>query len=120
MGPCARRIGHERYFVTFTDVYTRNTTVAFLKEKSQVPAEWEKYVALVKRQTKHRIQTLRCDNGGEYTNSTIKDFCASKGIKIEYTAPYSPAQNGIAEWLNGILEEKASLPVPCRSSCGLT
>ena len=30
-------------------------------------------------------------------NKAFKEFCAKNGIIIETTAPYSPAQNGVAE-----------------------
>ena len=40
-------------------------------------------------------------------NTAFKAFCAGKGIVMEFTAPYSPVQNGIAEWLNHTLLEHA-------------
>ncbi len=37
----------------------------------------------------------------------FKDFCAEKGIGKEYTAPYMLQQNGVSEWMNRTLVEKA-------------
>lgn len=43
------------------------------------------------------------DNGGEYI--ALQDYLSSQGIEWEYTAPYAPQQNGVAERLNRTLVE---------------
>jgi len=53
------------------------------------------------------IATLRTDNGGEYILNDFETYLKSKGIHHELTAPYSPAQNGVAERLNHTLVESA-------------
>ena len=35
-----------------------------------------------------------------------KDFCDTKGIKRELTAPYNPPQNGVSERMNRTIQEK--------------
>ena len=40
---------------------------------------------------------FRTDNGTEYSNSMLVDFCNGLGIRREFTAPYTPQQNGPAE-----------------------
>jgi hypothetical protein len=37
----------------------------------------------------------------------FKEFCTAEGIIMETTAPYSPVQNGIVEWLNWTIVEQA-------------
>lgn len=44
--------------------------------------------------------TLRCDNGTKYTNEKVKTYCRQKGMKLDFTVPYTPQQNGRAEQLN--------------------
>ena len=34
------------------------------------------------------------------------NFCRERGIRREYTAPYSPEQNGIAERMNQTIQER--------------
>ena len=34
-------------------------------------------------------------------------WCQREGIEIQMTAPYSPSQNGVAEWMNQTLVELA-------------
>ena len=44
--------------------------------------------------------TLRTDNGGEYLSKAFDYYLQSRGIYHELSAPYSPAQNGVAERFN--------------------
>jgi hypothetical protein len=43
---------------------------------------------------------LRSDNGGEYVSKAFTGFCAQEGIRREWTVPYNPQQNGVAERKN--------------------
>ncbi|GJW81726.1 retrovirus-related pol polyprotein from transposon TNT 1-94 [Tanacetum coccineum] len=47
---------------------------------------------------------VRSDRGGEYVSPFV-EVCAQHGIRHEFTAPYSPQQNGIAERKNHTLKE---------------
>jgi transposase InsO family protein len=51
------------------------------------------------------VKILRSDNGGEYTSNNFVKYCAEKGISHEFTSPYSPEQNGVAERLNRTIME---------------
>ena len=55
------------------------------------------------------VQVLRSDNGGEYTSNHFAKFCAEKGISHEFTDPYFPQQNAIAEQKNRTIMEGARL-----------
>ena len=50
---------------------------------------------------------LRSDNGGEYVDKNFTDFCVREGIRREWTAPYNPEQNGVAERKNRTIVEAA-------------
>lgn len=41
--------------------------------------------------------------GGDYSSNGFKNFTQQEGIQIQYTVPYSPEQNGVAERLNRTL-----------------
>ena len=43
---------------------------------------------------------MRSDNGGEYTLGEFVDYCAEAGIRREFTVPYNPQQNEVAERKN--------------------
>jgi len=54
----------------------------------------------VENATRENIKVLRSDNGGEYIDKYFTGFYAKEGIKREWTTPYNPQQNGVAEQKN--------------------
>ena len=50
-------------------------------------------------------KSFRTDNGGEYISNELKDHLRQKGIVHQYTPPYSPESNGVAERLNRTIGE---------------
>ncbi|GJR11675.1 putative ribonuclease H-like domain-containing protein [Tanacetum coccineum] len=50
---------------------------------------------------------IRSDNGTEFKNRVMDDFCREKGIKREYSLARTPQQNGVAERSNRTLIEDA-------------
>jgi hypothetical protein len=45
------------------------------------------------------------DNGTEFKNTQVEDYLNKKGIKHEFSSPYTPQQNGVAEKKNETLIE---------------
>eukprot|EP00253_Pinus_taeda_P032374 PITA_32374 len=76
------------------------TWIYFLKTKSEVFKRFQEFRTLVETQTGRKIKSLRSDNGGEYTLGEFVDYCAKAGIRREFTVPYNPQQNGVAERKN--------------------
>ena len=101
--------GGSRYMVTFTDDYSRYTTVYFIKRKDEVLSKFQKFVTFVENQSGNRghVKVLRRNNGGEYVSNNFIKYCAEKGIMHELTSPYCPEQNGVAERLNRTIMESA-------------
>jgi transposase InsO family protein len=50
-------------------------------------------------------RAFRTGNGGEYVTKDLKRFFQSKGIIHDFTYPYSPKSNGVAERLNQTIGE---------------
>ncbi|GJX38627.1 putative ribonuclease H-like domain-containing protein [Tanacetum coccineum] len=50
---------------------------------------------------------IRCDNGTEFKNRVMNQFCEMKGIKREFSVASTPQQNGVAKWKNRTLIEAA-------------
>ena len=108
-------IGGSRYILSFIDDYSRYATIYFLKQKSEVLEKFKNYVQMVENSMGERkienlyiwnnVKAMRSDNGGEYTSAQFSDFCASKGISHQFTNPFSPEQNGVAERFNRTLIE---------------
>nr|GEV67830.1 retrovirus-related Pol polyprotein from transposon TNT 1-94 [Tanacetum cinerariifolium] len=54
-----------------------------------------------------KTDKLECDNGEEFRNKEMNDFCSQKGIKREFSNARTPQQNGVAERRNRTLIEAA-------------
>ena len=83
------------------------TWIYFLKTKDEVFERFKEFKALVENSTEKKIKKLKSDNGGEYIDKDFTSFCAEEGIKREWTAPYNPEQNGVAERKNKTIVEVA-------------
>ena len=64
-------LGGVIYYVSFIDDFSRNTSLYFLKKKSEVFSKFKEYKALVENQTGKKIKVLRSDNGGEFCEKEI-------------------------------------------------
>ena len=53
------------------------------------------------------VTHVRSDNGSEFRNTNVEEFLDEEGIKHEFSAPYTPQQNGIVERKNRTLIEAA-------------
>ena len=67
-----------------------------MKKKSDAAEKVKNYLMYLKTQG-NLPKAIRFDNGKEFLNLGLKDWCAQQGINIHTTAPYSPSQNGVAE-----------------------
>jgi transposase InsO family protein len=52
-----------------------------------------------------KIKKIRSDNDTEFKNTQVEDFLDEEGIKHEFSAPYTPQQNGVAKRKNRTLIE---------------
>ncbi|GJR90926.1 pol polyprotein [Tanacetum coccineum] len=75
----------------------------FVLSKNQIKDEaidkFVLYKTEVENQLGRKIKVVRSDRGGEYVSPFTK-ICAKHGNRHEFTTPYSPQQNGIAERKN--------------------
>lgn len=97
----------KRYFCTFIDNFSHFGMCYLLETKSEVLTKFKTYASMIEAKFHKKIERLRCDNGGEYSSKEFKNFCMERGIKIQYTIPYNPEQNGVAERYNRSIMEKA-------------
>jgi len=96
------------YYISFTDDYSRETKVQFLKHKSEALTAFKQYEANVSRQNPGvKLRKVRSDHGGEYLSAEFDKHLKDQGIERELTVHHSPQQNGVAERLNRTLVEHA-------------
>jgi transposase InsO family protein len=98
-----RSIGGNRYGPVAVDVYSRYTWVFFLSDKSNVLSIFKGFTKRAKNEFDFNVKKIRSDNGSEFKNYRIEDYCDKKGSKHEFSAKYTPQQNGVIERKNRTL-----------------
>ncbi|GKV27388.1 hypothetical protein SLEP1_g36561 [Rubroshorea leprosula] len=68
--------------------------------KSEVFGAFQKFKALVKKESGYSIKGLRTNRGGEFTSKEFQNFCENNGIRHFLTVPRSPQQNGVVKRKN--------------------
>jgi hypothetical protein len=94
-----------RYILTFTDDFTRKSWIYLVKARTELYEKFSEWQIRVERQCNERLQRIRCDNAGEY-QALARDLRQRNGVVVEFTTPYTPEQNGVAERLNRTLTTK--------------
>lgn len=97
-----------KYFMVIIDDFTRFTKTYLLKQKSEAVDKLKEYVRWVENLFGRKPQVVRSDGGGEFNNNELLDFYKKQGIQPQFTTPYSPQQNGVAERKNRSLTEMAT------------
>jgi len=98
-GPsCTQSAGGKIYFMLIVDTGTSYKYGAYLPDKSDTStiAALDKFRATAESLTGRKIRRLRMDRA--YDSAAWTDYCQKHSILHEFTAPYSSAQNGLAEW----------------------
>ena len=81
--------------------------VFFLKTKDETQKTFISFAKEAQHQHQCEIMAIRSDNGTEFKNYTMDEFLSDEGIKHQYSATYTPQQNGVAERKNRTLIEMA-------------
>jgi hypothetical protein len=96
------------YYISFTNDFSREMKVCFLKLKSEALSALKDYETEMRQQTPGaKIKKLRSDRGGEYLSTEFDRYLKDQGIKRQLTVHHLPQQNGVAERLNCTLVEHA-------------
>ncbi|GJQ89290.1 putative ribonuclease H-like domain-containing protein [Tanacetum coccineum] len=98
---------HKKYCLVVTDDYSRFTWVFFLTTKDETSEILKRFIKEIENLVDKKVKIIRSDNGTEFKNKVMDDFCREKGIKREYSVARTPQQNGVAERRNRTLIEAA-------------
>ncbi|GJX44001.1 putative ribonuclease H-like domain-containing protein [Tanacetum coccineum] len=98
---------HEKYCLVVIDDYSRFTWVFFLTTKDETSEILKSFIKEIENLVDKKVKIIRSDNGTEFKNKVMDDFCREKGIKREYSIARTPQQNGVAERRNRTLIEAA-------------
>nr|GFA53353.1 retrovirus-related Pol polyprotein from transposon TNT 1-94 [Tanacetum cinerariifolium] len=75
--------------------------------KDETSSILKKFITEIENLKDLKVKIIKCDNGGEFKNKELNDFCSQKGIKRELSNARTPRQNGVAERRNRSLIEAA-------------
>ena len=106
-GPFDPTIFGEKYYITFTDDFSRYLTIYLLKSKDESIKMFQIYKNMA--ETLHngsKIIKIHSDRGGEYTSNKWKEFCEKEGIQISFSPRKTPQLNAVAESANRIVNWK--------------
>ena len=97
----------KKYALVIVDDYSKYTWVLFLHSKDETPQMVIDHMKLIELDSKAPVRAIRSDNGTEFKNQLLNDFCSDKGISRQYSSPRTPQQNGVVERKNRTLIEAA-------------
>ncbi|KAK1646645.1 hypothetical protein QYE76_064450 [Lolium multiflorum] len=100
-------LGGSKYGLVIVDDYSRYSLVFLLKSKDETYREFITFAKKAQRMYESEIKAIRTDNGTEFKNYTMQEFVDDEGIKHEFSAPYTPQQNGVVERKNRTIIEMA-------------
>ena len=95
--PAKSKGGSFPYVCKVTDDFTKMKEVYLLRKKSDTTEAIHTYNIQVVAAGGYRIETIRCDKGGENTGTEFREYCKSAAIKLEYAATNTPQQIGVSE-----------------------
>ncbi|GJX65184.1 putative ribonuclease H-like domain-containing protein [Tanacetum coccineum] len=98
---------NKKYCLVVTDDYSRFTWVFFLATKDETSGILKSFITEIENLVDKKVKIIRCDNGTEFKNKVMSEFCEQKGIKREFSVARTPQQNGVAERRNRTLIEAA-------------
>nr|GEX22623.1 retrovirus-related Pol polyprotein from transposon TNT 1-94 [Tanacetum cinerariifolium] len=114
-----KSLNKKSYFLVVIDDYSRFTWVFFLATKDKTSPILKTFITGLGNQLSLNVKVIKSDNGTEFNNNDLNQFCGMKEIKREFSVPRNPQQNGIAKRKNRTLIEVARtiladslLPIP--------
>jgi transposase InsO family protein len=107
-GPVAYlNIGGSKYGLVIVDDFSRFTWVLFLQEKSETQGTLKCFLRRAQNEFELKVKKIRSDNGSKFKNLQVEEYLEEEGIKHEFSAPYTPQQNGVVDRKNMTLIDMA-------------
>ena len=92
-----------RYILNIIEVNTRKAYAFALKQKSETPDFFIKWM------TSAKPKVIQADQGTEFTNNKIKRFCRDHDIDLRFIEPRNKTDQGKVERFNGTLRRLLTL-----------
>jgi transposase InsO family protein len=107
-GPIANlSIGGSKYGLVIVDDFSRFTWVFFLQDKSETQGTLKFFLRRAQNEFELKVKKIISDNCSEFKNLQVEEYHEEERIKHEFSAPYTPQQNGVVERKNMSLIDMA-------------
>nr|GEW17094.1 putative reverse transcriptase domain-containing protein [Tanacetum cinerariifolium] len=81
----------------------------FLATKDETTSILKSFITRIENLVDHKVKVIRCDNGTEFKNREMNQFCEMKGILRQFSVARTPQQNEVAKRRNKTLIEAARI-----------
>nr|GEX20978.1 putative ribonuclease H-like domain-containing protein [Tanacetum cinerariifolium] len=95
------------YSLVVTDDYSRFTWVFFLATKDETSGNLKSFITKIENLVVHKVKVIRCDNGTEFKNREMNQFCKMKGILRQFSIARTSEQNEVTKRRNRTIIEAA-------------
>jgi transposase InsO family protein len=99
--------GGSKYGLVIVDDFSRFTCVFFLQDKLETQDTLKRFLRIAQNEFELKVKKIRSDNGSKFKNLEVKECLEEEGIKHEFSAPYTPQQNGVVKRKNRTLIDMA-------------
>ncbi|GKE39407.1 putative ribonuclease H-like domain-containing protein, partial [Tanacetum coccineum] len=76
---------NKKYWLVVIDDYSRFTWVFFLASKDETSGILKSFITQIENLVDKKVKIIRCDNGTEFKNRVMSEFCKKKGINREFS-----------------------------------
>ncbi|GJR77554.1 putative ribonuclease H-like domain-containing protein [Tanacetum coccineum] len=76
---------NKKYYLVVTDDYSIFTWVFFLATKDETSGILKSFITGIENLVDKKVKIIRCNNGIEFKNKVMSEFCEQKGIKREFS-----------------------------------
>ncbi|GJU05798.1 putative ribonuclease H-like domain-containing protein [Tanacetum coccineum] len=112
---------HKKYCLVVTDDYSRFSWVFFLATKDEISEILKNFIKEIENLVDQKVKIIRSDNGTEFKNEVMDDFCREKVIMLELLKIGSQPLEDVNFWEIGSQDSKptAGLWVQLHAYCDL-
>lgn len=100
VGPLKPSLSGSRYFLLGTEEHSGFKLIETVQSKNEISDKVKLMVNNVEVNSGKIVKSIMCDNGTEFTNHNLKNWLDNRGIVQNFSAAYTPEQNGKAERSN--------------------
>nr|GEV12266.1 ribonuclease H-like domain-containing protein [Tanacetum cinerariifolium] len=83
--------------------YSKFTWVFFLATKDETSGILKSFITRLENLVDYNVKVIRCNNGTEFKNIEMNQFCELKGIFRQFSIARTPQQNAVVKKRNRIL-----------------